>query len=176
MQWYVPVDEALKWTQLANHKKVQTCKNWKQLFKVVRSIFVSASSQSIFFLVVGNFFLHLNWFRFSCLSEIFFSKNRTKDSGGVFDKVSLSPHIPVTSAPSLTPLLHKMPLSWNPLGSKSKSRGHHCHHCHHHHSQNYIGSLKIFMKNMFARLVYSWKEVKAEIFFATQPKKSGWAT
>ena len=61
---------------------------------------------NIFLLVVGNFFLHLNWFRFSCLSEISFSKNRTKDSGGVFDKVSLSPHIPVTSAPSLTPLLH----------------------------------------------------------------------
>ena len=52
------------------------------------------------------FFFHLNWFRFSCLSDISFSKNRTKDSGGVFDKVSLSPHIPVTSAPSLTPLLH----------------------------------------------------------------------
>ena len=110
------------------------------------SILVSASSQSIFFLVVGNFFIHLNWFRFSCLSEISFSKNRTKDSGGVFDKVSLSPHIPVTSAPSLTPLLHKMPLSWNPLGSKSKSRGHHCHHCHHHHSQNYIGSERYLWK------------------------------
>ena len=102
-----------RWTKLSSElnlptikKKLQTCTNWKQSFKVVPSIFVSASSKALFFLVVGNFFFHLNWFRFSCLSEISFSKNRTKDSGGVFDKVSLSPHIPVTSAPSLTPLLH----------------------------------------------------------------------
>ena len=148
MQWYVPVDEALKWTQLANHKKCckpaqieNNCSRWWLPF-----LYRRVPNPYFFFLVVGNFFLHLNWFRFSCLSEISFSKNRTKDSGGVFDKVSLSPHIPVTSAPSLTPLLHKMPLSWNPLGSKSKSRGHHCHHCHHHHSQNYIGSKRYLWK------------------------------